>query len=129
MFTISCFGQQYEKRQQVQVIIHKIIVPEDGSLKEALALTQEWTENVLRKHENFESIQLLLSEEAVDTLDLVVLYKYKPDIIRSTNQIMQELINQHWPDKSEFDNFMQQLHRYINPELNKRSMYQELVLN
>jgi len=121
-------GQEYQENKTIQIIEHKIIVPENGSLKEALSLTKEWTENVLRKNENFENIQLLISDKEKDTINLLVLYKYKLNISRSTNEINQELIKKHWPKDEDFKSFIKRLHFYINPKLNKRSAYKELIL-
>lgn len=128
LISISSFSQSYQKDNQVQVIIHQMIVPEDGTLEEGLALTQEWTEHVLRKNENFESIQLLLTDSESDTLDLMVLYSIKNDTKRSTQEIINELIKARWPEDEDFKNFLAQLHRYIDPTQNRRSMYRELVL-
>lgn len=128
LVTVLCHGQEYKESQTVQTIVHKIIIPENGSLKEALELTQEWTENVLRKNENFENIQLLISDTEKDTIDLMVLYKYKLNIERNTNEINQELISQHWPEKGEFESFITKLHLYIDPKMNKRSVFKELVI-
>ena len=128
LVTVLCHGQEYKESQTVQTIVHKIIIPENGSLKEALELTQEWTENVLRKNENFENIQLLISDTEKDTIDLMVLYKYKLNIERNTNEINQELISQHWPEKGAFESFISKLHLYIDPKMNKRSVFKELVL-
>jgi len=122
-------NQEYKENQTIQTIIHKIVIPENGSLKEALDLTQEWTENVLRKNENFENIQLLISDTKKDTIDLMVLYKYKLNITRSTNEINQELINKHWTKKEAFENFINRLHVYINPKMNERTVFRELILN
>ena len=124
-----CRGQEYKENQTVQIIVHKIIIPENGTLKEALDLTQEWTENVLRKNENFENIQLLISDTKKDTIDLMVLYKFKLDIIRNTNEINQELISKYWPEKGAFENFINRLHVYISPKLNERSVFRELILD
>ena len=120
-------GQGYKENQTVQVIVHKIIIPEGGTLNEALSLTQEWTENVLRKNENFDSIQLLISDTSKDTIDLMVLYTYKEETTRDTNEINQELIKRNWPEDGDFEKFISRLHKYINPRLNERSIYKELV--
>jgi hypothetical protein len=127
--SIVCLGQKYKEGPLVQVIVHKIIIPDGGSLKEALDLTYEWTENILRKNENIEKVQLLLSDTKRDTIDLMVLYNFKLNITRNTNEINQELIKSHWPEEGAFDNFIKNLHRYINPKLNERSMFQELILD
>ncbi|WP_299111527.1 hypothetical protein [uncultured Winogradskyella sp.] len=129
LLSIICRGQEYKENQTVQIIVHKIIIPENGTLKEALDLTQEWTEKVLRKNENFENIQLLISDTKKDTIDLMVLYKYKLNNIRNTNEINQELISKHWPEKGAFENFINRLHVYINPKLNERSVFRELILD
>lgn len=129
LVTFICIGQEYKENQTVQIIVHKIIIPENGSLKEALDLTQEWTENVLRKNENFENIQLLISDTAKDTINLMVLYKYRLNNTRSTNEINQELISKYWPKKGAFENFINRLHVYINPKMNERSVFKELILD
>lgn len=121
-------AQSYKPAQSVQVIEHFIVVPEGGTLERALALTQEWTEHVLRKNKNFESIQLLLSDTAMDTVSLMVLYKYKAQLTEDTNEINQRLIQAHWPEAGSFDRFIKELHTYINPKLNKRTVFKELVL-
>ena len=128
LFGLSANGQQYVLRQSVQSIVHKIIIPEDGSLEEALALTREWTESVLRKNENIDDVQLLLSSTDSDTLDLMVLYKFREDVVRSTNEINQELIKKRWPGEKDFENFLKQLHAYIDPKMNEKSIFRELVL-
>ena len=64
----------------------QFIIPKGGSLDEALRLTKEWTENVLRKNDNFENIQLLLSDRKRDTISLMVLYKYKLNNARNTDE-------------------------------------------
>lgn len=127
-FSLSVNGQEYKENQTVQIIVHKIIIPEGGSLKEALLLTKEWTENILRKNENFEDIQLLLSDTKKDTIDLLVQYRFKLDNTRDTNEIIQELINDHWPEEGAFQKFITQLQRYIDPKLNERSSYKQLIL-
>ncbi|TJY37766.1 hypothetical protein [Pontimicrobium aquaticum] len=121
-------SQEYKENQNVQIIVHKIIIPENGSLKEALGLTQEWTENVLRKNDNFENIQLLISDTTKDTIDLMVLYKYKSNITRDTNAINKELINKYWTKEGTFEKFLKRLHSYIDPKMNKRSVFKELIL-
>tara|TARA_R110002073_G_scaffold247738_1_gene410671 strand:+ start:2905 stop:3342 length:438 start_codon:yes stop_codon:yes gene_type:complete len=126
--SLSASGQSYKEKQTVQMIEHTIIIPKGGSLEEALRLTKEWTENVLRKNDNFENIQLLLSDRKRDTISLMVLYKYKLNTARNTDEINQELIKRHWPKEGAFQNFIQQLHRYINPKQNKRSVFKELVI-
>lgn len=122
------FGQQYVPKQTVQSIVHKIIIPEEGSLEEALALTQEWTESVLRKNENIDEVRLLLSNTESDTLDLLVLYKFKENVERSTNEINQELIKKRWPGENDFQQFIAKLHTYIDPKMNRKSLYKELIL-
>ena len=129
LVTVICNGQEYKENQTVQIIVHKIIIPDNGTLKEALDLTHEWTENVLRKNENFEDIQLLISDSEKDTIDLMVLYKYKLETIRNTNEINQELISQYWLEKDAFENFIKRLHLYIDPKMNKRSFFKELILD
>lgn len=129
LITVICNSQVYKENQTVQIIVHKIIIPENGSVKEALELTYEWTENVLRKNENFENIQLLISDTSKDTIDLMVLYKYKLDYTRDTNEINQELISKYWPEKNAFENFINRLHIYINPKMNERSVFRELILD
>ena len=126
--TIICNGQEYKPKKTVQIIVHKIIIPENGSLEEALELSKEWTENVLRKNENFEDIQLLLSDTSKDTIDLMVLYKYKSNITQDTNAINQELINKYWTKEGTFEKFLKRLHSYIDPKMNKRSVFKELIL-
>lgn len=132
LFLLCCpclvSAQSYKPVQRVQVIEHFIVVPEGGTLERALDLTQEWTEHVLRKNENFENIQLLMSDAAQDTVSLMVLYKYKEETTEDTNQINQRLIRSHWPEEGSFDRFIKELHTYINPKLNKRTVFKELVL-
>lgn len=125
---ILAYAQEYEEGAEVLVIIHKIVIPDGGTLQEALALSQEWTEHVLRKNENFTDIQLLLSDPSKDTIDLLVLYTYRENISRNTNDINQELIEAHWGDESNFNRFLDRLHQYILPENNVRRVFRELIL-
>ncbi len=122
------YAQEYDEGAEVLVIIHKIVIPDGGTLQEALALNQEWTEHVLRKNENFTDIQLLLSDPSKDTIDLLVLYTYRENISRNTNDINQELIEAHWGDESNFNRFLDRLHQYILPENNVRRVFRELIL-
>ncbi len=128
ILSIVCFCQEYKESGLVQTITHKIIVPEGGSLNEALSLSQEWVENVLRKNENFRDIQLLLSDTSKDTVDLMVVYNYKTEFNRDTNEINQELIKAYWKEDGSFEKFLEKLHSYINPKLNQISRYRELIL-
>lgn len=107
-------GQSYQETQSIQVITHKIIIPEDGTLEEALSLSQEWTENVLKKNPNFSKIELLVSDTKKDTVDLMVLYRLNKNITKNTNEINQELIATHWPEEGSFDAFIKKLRKYTN---------------
>lgn len=124
----SVHAQVYQQDNTVQLINHKIIIPDGGTLAEALSLTQDWTESVLRKNENIEEVKLLIGDTQKDTIDLVVLYSFKKNVQRSTNEINQELIKQRWPGEGEFELFISELHRYINPSLNEKSLFKALVL-
>lgn len=123
-----CSGQSYIEKQRVQVITHHIVIPENGTLDEALSLSQEWTEKVLKKNPNFDEIELFVSETKADTIKLMVLYRYSDEITRDTNEINQELISQGWPGEGEFDSFIGKLRKYINPALNEMHVFQALGL-
>ena len=120
--------QSKPENERLQITVHKIEVPSDGTLEEALALSREWTENVLLKNENFEEVRMLLTQTADRQYDLLMIYRYAENPVRNTNAINQELIHAHWPDEGAFQKFMQQMQRYINPQNNEVSTYQEIAL-
>ena len=85
-FSLQSNAQSYKETNSVQTINHTIIIQEEGTLK----LVYEWTDQILKKNQNFENIDLLISDTDKDTLNLLVVYTYKSELIRSTNEINQE---------------------------------------
>ena len=120
--------QSKPENERLKITVHKIEVPSDGTLEEALALSREWTENVLLKNENFEEVRMLLTQTADRHYNLLMIYRYAENPVRNTNAINQELIQAHWPEEGAFQKFMQQMQRYINPQNNEVSTYQEIAL-
>ncbi len=119
---------KYDKGSKVHITTHKFNVPEDGSYEEGINLVYEWTENILRKNENFKNIRLLMSETEEDTLDLKVVYTYADNPIRSTNSIIQDQILEYWGSMEKFQNFLEKLGKYIDPSLNEVKKFDELVI-
>jgi len=128
LLSSHCYSQEYKEGSKVQMLVHKLVISEGGTLKEALSLTQEWMENVIRKNENFENVQLLISDTSKDTIDLFVLYQYKESITENVEDIDLNLIKAYWQEKADFDRFMGYWQEYINPLENKKNVLRKLVL-
>lgn len=70
LITIKTFPQNYRYGGFVSATTHKIIIPEDGSLDEALRLSSEWGEKILKKNSKIIDVKYLLSAAESDTMDL-----------------------------------------------------------
>ena len=127
----SAKAQSYEYGRYIQTITHTIRIPEDGSLDEALKVSAEWGQAVLKKHSKIISVRYLLSqeEEGSDTHKLLVLYEYEnSEAAKNTGAEIQELIQKHWTTDASRNAFFARLRKYINPAENVRGGYAEVKI-
>ena len=103
----ALYAQGYEKTAYVTTTNHKIIIPEDGTLDEALRLSSEWAEAVLKKHPDMLDIKYYLTATEADTMDLLVMYYYEsPTTAAGSGAKLPGLINNYWKDKSASEEFL-----------------------
>lgn len=124
----SGLAQHHSEGRYVATITHHIVLPEEGTREEILALSSEWAEAVLKKHPQILDVRYLLSAAPADTLELLVLYEYaSQEAARGAGSVIQELMAAHWPNAEDRDAFFNRMWRYINPDDNIRKAYIEIL--
>ena len=120
-------AQSHSKGRFVNSTIHNVVIPEEGSLDEALRLTSTWAERVLKQHPDMVDVRYLLSAVEADTMQLMVLYTYETKAAAdSAGGAVRRLIESEWPDPEVRQAFFDSLGVYINPALNVRASYWEI---
>jgi len=95
-------------------ILHPLEIYQEGSLEEALALSNEWREKVLLKNPHMLAVDYLLEKQSASRYNLLVMYRYKDrDSAKKANQEIANLINKAWPDKAKQQGFFNRLQRYV----------------
>jgi len=94
--------------------LHPLEIYQEGTVEEALALSNEWREKVLLKNPHMLAIDYLLEKQSASRYNLLVIYHYKDrDSAKKANQEIANLINKAWPDKAKQQAFFNSLQRYV----------------
>jgi len=121
-------GQGYERGGYVTTTTHTVIVPDGGTLDEALRLSSEWGERVLRQYAGMRDVRYLLSAAEADTMQLLVIYEYDSKAAADTaGSAIRTLIEREWPVMDDRKAFFDSLATYINPAMNVRGEYWEIL--
>lgn len=128
LFSSVVRGQGFEKGDYVTTTTHTIIVPEGGTLEEALRLSSEWGERVLKQYPGMRNVRYLLSAAEADTMQLLVIYEYDSKTAADTaGSAIRRLIESEWPEMDDRKAFFDSLATYINPAMNIRGEYWEIL--
>jgi|GEM_PF-4315336 len=116
LFVISLNSLAVESNYRVN-ILHPLKIYAEGSIEEAIQLSNEWRNKVLLKNPKIVDVEYLLEKLSEQRYDLLVIYHYKDKNGASeANQYFPDLIEQAWPDKNIRAHFFEKLQSYVIQE-------------
>lgn len=107
---------------------HPLEIIKEGSIEDALSLSNLWREKVLDKNPHIIKTEYLLEKQSETRYELLAIYYYKNrDTAAKANKLLGGLIEKAWPDEVKRKAFFARLQSYVVHAERKTRRYDVII--